>query len=480
MASVPLWLRLLLWLPATLLLAGAAAAVDTYIVCVVIESGFSMLRTGLAASVGEVRSDTQLRGFDVDMRALALSDVDYTVRVLPSYGELEVRTRSGECDIGWAQFFQLSSRMRCAVGSNTTSTCRSLDAAARAGDVQSWEPYRCCARYGPNLFPFEIRAMHIAPAQGDNNFFGSFFATVKSAFFINFLCFTFLVGCVFSHLVWICERHINNDEFPRAYFDGIDDGFWWAAVTFSTVGYGDKTPVTPAGRLFGVVWMIIGVTLSSILSGHMATSFYARRDGAAKLAINTVRDLGGRRVCGYSATFSSWYLPSDVDYTAVVRDNVKQCGALMQAGEVDVVVMEAPMMSYWMRNDPWAQTVELVLGPILAEVPMGVVYSDSSDIDSWLTLKLLELFESASVRDMQSRWFGPGGGQVGAARGGVEQIDWRLLGPSMAMLLVYSAGVVHQSVRRKENPCMTCVQQDKVGAAKDDECAVRVDQVHTQ
>jgi|EP01046_Picozoa_sp_COSAG06_P046564 hypothetical protein len=200
--------------------------------------------------------------------------------------------------------------------------------------------------------------------------------------------------------------------------------------------------------------MLIGVTLCSILSGHMATSFYARKTAVAESVITTAEDLSGRRVCGYGATFTSWYLPNSVPFAAtVVRDNVAACGALMEAGEVDATVMEAPMMSYWMRTDPWAVNADLVLSPALATVPMGVVYSSSSDIGGLLDLKLVELFETASVRDMQSRWFGE---RAGDGSGGEEEVDWRLLGPSLGLLAVYTMGVVQQSISRQENPCGTC------------------------
>ncbi len=34
----------------------------------------------------------------------------------------------------------------------------------------------------------------------------------------------------------------------------LGDGLWWAAVTALTIGYGDLTPATPAGRIAGVVF----------------------------------------------------------------------------------------------------------------------------------------------------------------------------------------------------------------------------------
>merc|ERR1711871_1403483 len=115
----------------------------------------------------------QLRGFDVDMRALALRGLSYSVRVLPTYGELQVRTRNGECDVGWAQFFQTASRERCEVGTQECQAITELDPnagpqtaiSAPGATWETWEPYRCCARYGPNLFPFTIHIMYRTDTQ---------------------------------------------------------------------------------------------------------------------------------------------------------------------------------------------------------------------------------------------------------------------------------------------------------------------------
>lgn len=440
---------MLLSLSFLLLLLPAARPADStaYTVCVVLESGFTMLREGVGAAEA-VRSDAQLRGFDVELREHALAGRNYTVRVLSTYGEVEVRTRRGECDVGWAQFFQLASRVRC---SPDPTTCRDPEEAGAGAKVTSWGPYRCCARYSPNLFPFDIKILSFDQGETED-FFEAFFSVVKSAFFINFMSFTLLVGSVFTHLVWFAERHPNAEQFPPRYLDGIDDGFWWAAVTFSTVGYGDKAPITPFGRLLAVAWMIIGVTLCSILTGHMATSFYASKEAGA--AITSAADLAGLRVCGYEGTFKSWYLPSSVPFTPVIRDSVAACGALMRTGEADATVMESPMLGYWMKADPWAAETRFVLSPALTTVPMGMVYSNATDIADYLDLTLIELFETATVRDMQSRWFGEGANPRKSSGG--EQVDWRLLGPAIALVSVYVAGMTYQSWSRKENPCNTC------------------------
>jgi voltage-gated potassium channel len=55
------------------------------------------------------------------------------------------------------------------------------------------------------------------------------------------------------------------------------DALWWNIVTLATVGYGDKYPVTTAGRVIGVIVIVVGVGLFSALTSFMAQWFLRPR-----------------------------------------------------------------------------------------------------------------------------------------------------------------------------------------------------------
>jgi voltage-gated potassium channel len=54
-----------------------------------------------------------------------------------------------------------------------------------------------------------------------------------------------------------------------------EDAVWWAVATITTVGYGDRYPVTPEGRLVAIVLMVAGVGLFGTFSGFVAAWFLA-------------------------------------------------------------------------------------------------------------------------------------------------------------------------------------------------------------
>jgi voltage-gated potassium channel len=60
-------------------------------------------------------------------------------------------------------------------------------------------------------------------------------------------------------------------------FKSVGDGLWWAMVTISTVGYGDKVPATSAGRLLAVILMFSGVALFSFFTASVSSLFVTSR-----------------------------------------------------------------------------------------------------------------------------------------------------------------------------------------------------------
>jgi voltage-gated potassium channel len=51
------------------------------------------------------------------------------------------------------------------------------------------------------------------------------------------------------------------------------DALWWAVVTITTVGYGDRFPVTPGGKGVAILLMIMGIALFGILAGALSSFF---------------------------------------------------------------------------------------------------------------------------------------------------------------------------------------------------------------
>jgi voltage-gated potassium channel len=73
---------------------------------------------------------------------------------------------------------------------------------------------------------------------------------------------------------------LNFEDTPEANIKGPEDALWWSFVTITTVGYGDRFPVTSEGRIVGALVMVAGVGLFGVFSGFLASWFLAPRAAA--------------------------------------------------------------------------------------------------------------------------------------------------------------------------------------------------------
>ena len=58
---------------------------------------------------------------------------------------------------------------------------------------------------------------------------------------------------------------------PGANITTAGDALWWAATTVTTVGYGDRYPVTTTGRFVAVALMVVGIAVVSALTAVIAS-----------------------------------------------------------------------------------------------------------------------------------------------------------------------------------------------------------------
>jgi len=71
-----------------------------------------------------------------------------------------------------------------------------------------------------------------------------------------------------SSIVYVFEHDVQPDK-----FGSIPETMWWSIATLTTVGYGDAIPMTPLGRIFGAITMILGIAMLALPTGVIATGF---------------------------------------------------------------------------------------------------------------------------------------------------------------------------------------------------------------
>ena len=81
-----------------------------------------------------------------------------------------------------------------------------------------------------------------------------------------------LTVCVLLTLTASIMCVLERDAQPQVFGD-IPHAMWWAIVTMGTVGYGDMVPVTPLGRVFGSIVILLGMAMFAVPAGIMGAGF---------------------------------------------------------------------------------------------------------------------------------------------------------------------------------------------------------------
>lgn len=80
-----------------------------------------------------------------------------------------------------------------------------------------------------------------------------------------------LAALVLSMLVMGAMEYHFEHAAQGANITSLQDGWWWAFVSATTVGYGDKYPVTEAGRLIAVLMIMFGVACLALLTAALTS-----------------------------------------------------------------------------------------------------------------------------------------------------------------------------------------------------------------
>lgn len=84
-----------------------------------------------------------------------------------------------------------------------------------------------------------------------------------------YLCITILLIVIYILLLTLLYLSEYNDS--NATIRSFSDAFWYSLVTFTTVGYGDLTPVTPLGHAIGIIFLLLSAGIMVTLFGAVVS-----------------------------------------------------------------------------------------------------------------------------------------------------------------------------------------------------------------
>jgi polar amino acid transport system substrate-binding protein len=330
-----------------------------------------VLRVGVAGAAPFVLpldpSSPDPRGLSIDVwrEVAARNHWAYEYRRVPTTERLLALVVSGEIDVG--------------VGPTSIT-------ADRSRRVAFSQPYqdaslailgRAERRYTDRLRPFLSRAFAIGVGS------------------------LLLVLLTVGALVWLAERRRNAQQFPPAPAAGIANGVWLALVTMTTVGYGDRAPVTPLGRVIMGVWMFAALVISSSLTASLTTALtLSQLDPATAL---TLSDLRGRRVGAVAETTSARFVARHGG-TSVAFPTLDAAARALLRREVSAVVFDRPALRYYVNERP-AEPLQISEASYEPQ-GYGLSVRHGSPLRVPIDVALLSLRQDGSVAAIASRWLG--------------------------------------------------------------------------
>jgi ABC-type amino acid transport substrate-binding protein len=171
-------------------------------------------------------------------------------------------------------------------------------------------------------------------------------AAIFSFRFFNIILTLLLMISFFGFLTWLFERH-HNPDFGHG-IRGIWNGFWWSAVTMTTVGYGDKSPKTVGGRIIGLIWMFMGVILISSITASITSTLTIRKMEISSEDVMTYKDTHIGTVKN-SAT-EQWLL-DNYFHNVTSYHNFDQMLDALRKDQIEVIAYDEPVLRYIIKND---------------------------------------------------------------------------------------------------------------------------------
>ncbi|MDX1635635.1 MAG: transporter substrate-binding domain-containing protein [Marinobacter sp.] len=200
-------------------------------------------------------------------------------------------------------------------------------------------------------------------------------------------------------ILWLFERRRNPDQFGGSAAEGIGSGFWWAAVTMTTVGYGDKAPASLAGRIVALIWMFAGLIMVASFTAAITTSLTVSN---LQNQIQGPADLPGHTVATIRDTASEAYLlearirhQTYPDLTTAIQS--------VAAGETDAIVYDRALMQY--RNQQLDNPLALLPG-VFDQQLYALALPDGSPLRGPISERLLAVTESPSWEAIVAQYLG--------------------------------------------------------------------------
>ena len=200
-------------------------------------------------------------------------------------------------------------------------------------------------------------------------------------------------------LMWVFERRAQP-YFQTSYKEGAWRSFWWALIVVVNGGFEERMPASWPGRFFAIVLVVSSLFVVSIFVAKITTTLTVNE---LRSSIESVSDLHGKRTGTTAGSTSASYLASrSVSFTEF--HDIDQMFKALVNGELDAVVHDAPILSYYVQND--GKGLVRTTGGIFRPEKYAIALPQSSPLVEPINRALLKVRETGTYRALLTNWFG--------------------------------------------------------------------------
>jgi len=198
-------------------------------------------------------------------------------------------------------------------------------------------------------------------------------------------------------IVWAFERRRNSEMFGEGAAEGIGHGIWWAMVTMTTVGYGDKSPKTMGGRIVALIWMIFSIIFIASFTANITTSLTLSE---LKGKIHGFNDLYNARVGSVSGSEGFDFLTKQ-GIAVIPFEGMKEGMAAVASRTIDAFVLNEQVLKYLVKSE-FPGRVQ-VLPETFDEYFVSIALQDKSPLRKPINKALLKFMKTEKWAELMNR-----------------------------------------------------------------------------
>jgi ABC-type amino acid transport substrate-binding protein len=234
------------------------------------------------------------------------------------------------------------------------------------------------------------------------HFTGPFIDRFASLDFLLVIVLLVLISLAAGTMVWFFERRSSSEMFPGKAAKGLWQGLWWAMVTMTTVGYGDKVPRTPGGRIVALIWMFSSIFLVASFTAAITASLTV---GELSGKVHSINDLYNARVGSVADSASLNFLTRRGIATRAFK-TVKDGLQATIDGKIDAFVHNEVVLKHLAKTD-FPGMIQ-VLPEIFDQYYVSVTFPPGSALRETFNRTLLKILDSDDYPSLKERYIGPG------------------------------------------------------------------------